>query len=150
MSAWLPHFLRLLRYGGIGIGVSLLYSGLVAAAVDVLGIRSATMASTVAFLLALPVSLVAHRMVSFRDANADPRSSYRFAVIAVVSFVCAVGGMKLMTDIWKLHYVFGILVAWALVPAANFIINTLWVFPLPRPASIKTEDENKPRHEAVP
>ena len=150
MSAWLPHILRLFRYGGVGIAVSLLYSGLVVAAVGLLGIHSPTLAGSVAFLLVLPVSLFAHRMVSFHDANPDPRQSYRFSVIAIVSFVFAVGGMKLVTEVWKLHYVFGIIVAWVLVPAANFVINSLWVFPLAQPATaIKIEDENKPRHEGV-
>lgn len=140
---------RLLRYGGVGIAVSVLYSGIVIAALSVFGMRSPTIASSIGFLVTLPVSFYAHRSVSFHEALPDRRQAYRFALIAVASFIVAVGGMRVVTEVWKLHYVFGILIAWILVPATNFIINSLWVFPLPQ-SIIKIEDESRPRHEAVP
>jgi putative flippase GtrA len=137
MRRWLAHFYRLLRYGAVGIAVSLLYSGLVIAALDVLGFRSPTVASLVAFPLVLPVSFYAHQLVSFHDAGRDGREPYRFAVIAVASFILAVGGMNLITEVWKLPYLFGIALAWILVPAANFLINSLWVFPVPQSTDAK-------------
>lgn len=138
------HFFRLLRYGGIGIAVSMLYSGLVFAAVEFFGVRSPTLASSIAFILVLPVSFFAHRKLSFHDAARDTRQSYRFAAVAIASFIVAVGGMQVMTETMNLHYAFGIIVAWVLVPVANFAINSLWVFPLPPSEStIKTEAGNR-------
>jgi putative flippase GtrA len=123
-----------MRYGAVGIGVSLLYSGLVVVAVDFLGFRSPTAASLIAFVVVLPVSFYVHQVISFHDSDRDGRQLYRFAVIVVTSFIFAVGGMKLVTDVWQLHYLFGIALVWFLIPIVNFMINSFWVFPLLRPS----------------
>lgn len=132
MTALFPHLFRLLRYGSVGIAVALLYSGLVVAAMDLLGFRSPTLASCIAFLIVLPVSFYAHRRVSFHDAAPDIRQSQRFALIAITSFIVAVGAMKLVT-VWKLHYTVGIAFAWVVIPITNFAISSIWVFPLRQP-----------------
>lgn len=146
---WLAHLFRLMRFSAVGIGVSVLYTGLVVTAVDLLGFRSPSFASAIAFLLALPVSFYAHRLLSFHDAERDGRQLYRFSVIAIASFILAVGGMKLVTEVWKLSYLFGIALTWILIPATNFAINSLWVFPIRANPAADAEDENKPRHEAA-
>jgi putative flippase GtrA len=147
---WSAHFFRLLRYSAVGIGVSLLYSGLVVVALGPLNFRSPSAASLVAFLLVLPVSFYAHQVISFHDAGRDGRQPYRFAVIAVTSFVLAVGGMHLVTEVWKLHYLFGIALAWILIPTTNFLINSLWVFPLSGTIDAKNAEGLSTSRQKVP
>jgi putative flippase GtrA len=127
---WLAHLFRFLRYGAVAITISLLYSGLVITSIDIFGFQSPTLASVFAFLLILPLSFFSHQRVSFRDSTPDRRQPFRFAVIAGTSFTFAVGGMHLMTEVLKLHYLFGVAAVWILVPATNFLINSIFVFPL--------------------
>jgi putative flippase GtrA len=121
---------RLIRFSAVGIAVSILYTGLVVAAIDLLSFRSPSFASAAAFLLVQPVSFYAHRFVSFHDAQRDGRQLYRFSATAITSFTLAVGGMKVVTEVWELSYLFGIALTWLLIPSTNFLVNSLWVFPL--------------------
>lgn len=132
MTTLFSHFFRLLRYGSVGIAVALVYSGLVVAALDLFGFQSPTLASCIAFLIVLPISFYAHRGVSFYDAAPTKRQLRSFAAIAGASFIVAVGAMKLVTDVWKLHYEIGLLISWVVIPITNFAINSIWVFPLKR------------------
>lgn len=123
------HLASLVTYGCVGVAVSTLYSLSVWAMVEPLGLARPVVASVLAFCLVSPLSFAAQKYITFRNRPFDPRQPVRFAVMAASSFLMAVGGMYVITNLLKLHYGFGILLAWVLIPLANFIINTIWVFP---------------------
>ncbi len=121
---------RVLRYGIVGLVISIVYSFAVMLLVARSHMRDATEASALAFVVVQPIAYFAHRYVTFFDAERDPFQPLRFAVTTVSSFMVAIGGMYVMTDVLGHSYLFGIALNWALIPAGNFLIYLLWVFRL--------------------
>lgn len=119
---------RILRYGGVGLTISLIYSLAVIVAVNVLRPIGPTMASVAAFGLVLPISWLAHGRISFGDRPRDAFQPLRFALTTTASFVIAVGGMYWITAIAGRSYLLGIAWNWAIIPAMNFTIYMVWVF----------------------
>lgn len=127
----IPHLSRLLRYVAIGGMVSVFYTALVLVLITMVRI-SPPLASMAGFFVVLPVSFIGHQRVSFRDSAPHRRQPQRFVVIALSSFALSVGGMYLCANVLRIGPIAGILFAWVMVPAANFLINSFWVFPIPR------------------
>jgi putative flippase GtrA len=119
---------RVLRYGLVGLVISILYSILVILAITRLHMRDATEASALAFAMVLPIAYLAHRYVTFSDAPRDPFQPWRFAVTTVSTFLVAIGGMYMVTDRLGHSYLVGIALNWVLIPAGNFLIYLVWVF----------------------
>lgn len=120
--------LRILRYGCVGVAISVIYSVAVIVAVHVLAPIGPTLASVLAFGIVLPVSWLAHGRISFGDRPRDAFQKLRFVVSTTASFVIAVGGMYWITAIAGRSYLLGIAWNWAVIPAMNFSIYLFWVF----------------------
>ena len=124
-----PAFLRrVVRYGAVGLGVSLFYSFAVIACVHFWPPIGPTLASVIAFTVTLPIAYIAHRNISFSDRRRDGSQPLRFAVTTAASFVLAVGGMYWITEIAGRNFLLGIAWTWLIIPAVNFIVYMLWVF----------------------
>ena len=121
-------FRRLLRYGCVGVGVSVFYSLLVVACVIPPLALEPTLASAIAFVVALPVGWFAHRAFSFADRPRDRFQPIRFAAATGSSFAAAVGGMYCITRVAGHSYLLGIAWNWMVIPATNFLLYLLWVF----------------------
>jgi len=121
-------YARVLKYGAVGVAVSMLYSLLVMLLVDQVGMASATLASALAFAAIVPVAYAAHRGITFADAAHDPLASWRFAGTTTASFLVATGGMYLATDVLVRSYLLGIALTWVLIPTMNFLVYLVWVF----------------------
>jgi putative flippase GtrA len=119
---------RVLRYGLVGLVISILYSILVIIAVTWLHVSNATEASALVFVAVQPIAYFAHRSITFFDAPRDPFQPWRFAVTTGSTFLIAIGGMYVVTDMLGRSYLVGIALNWALIPAGNFLIYLVWVF----------------------
>ncbi len=119
---------RMIRYGCVGLGISVFYSLAVVACVRGLPSLSPTSASTLAFIITLPLSYLAHARVSFSDRPYDSFQPLRFAVSTGMSFTVAVGGMFVITDLLGHSYLWGIAWNWMIIPAMNFLTYMIWVF----------------------
>lgn len=119
---------RAIRYGGVGVVISVLYSLCVIAIVQFLRPISPTMASVLAFVVVQPLAYLAHRKVSFSDRPYDRLQPLRFAFTTTTSFIIAVGGMYWITVIAGRSYLLGIAWNWLIIPAMNFLAYLLWVF----------------------
>jgi putative flippase GtrA len=119
---------RVVRYGCVGVTISLLYGLAVIAFMRVLHPISPTAASVAAFLVTSPLSYLAHRRVSFSDRPYDSFQPLRFAFSTVTSFVVAVGGMYWITEIVGQSYLLGIAWNWVIIPTMNFLTYMFWVF----------------------
>jgi putative flippase GtrA len=119
---------RVLRYGGVGVVVSLIYSLLVIAGMHVVPRIGATMISILAFAGVSPIAWFAHGTISFGDRPHDALQPLRFAVSSAASFIVAVGGMYWITEIAGWSYLMGVAWNWLIIPGANFVIYMLWVF----------------------
>lgn len=120
---------RVLRYGIVGLVISIVYSLAVVLVVQ-FDMRNATGASALAFAVIQPVAYYAHRHVTFSDAGHDPFQPARFAVTTVSTFLITIGGMYVVTSVLGRSYLVGIALNWALIPALNFLIYMVWVFRL--------------------
>ena len=119
---------RLLRYGSVGVGVSLFYSLLVVACVIPPLAIDPTLASVIAFVVTLPAGWFAHRVFSFADRRRDRLQPIRFAAATGASFIAAVGGMYWITRVAGHSYLLGIAWNWMVIPATNYLLYLLWVF----------------------
>ena len=119
---------RMLRYGCVGIAISLLYSLAVIACMQAPQPMTPTMASVLAFIVTLPVGYLAHGRVTFSDRPYDTLQPLRFAVSTGTSFIVAVGGMYWITEIAGRNYLLGIAWNWLIIPATNFLTYMFWVF----------------------
>ena len=126
---------RILRYGVVGTALAVIYSFTVVIFVGGGHVHSPTLASLLAFVFVLPITYLAHRHVTFREAAPDPFQAMRFVVTAGSSFAVATGGMYLLTAILRLPYYYGIALTWVLIPAGNFVTYLVWVFRPDRPGS---------------
>lgn len=128
-SRYLPALVeRAIRYGGVGVAISALYSLAVVGAVQFLRPISPTMASAAAFVIVTPVAYLAHKNVSFWDRPYDRLQPLRFVFSTTTSFVIAVGGMYWITEIAGRSYWLGIAWNWLAIPAMNFLTYMFWVF----------------------
>ena len=123
-----PLLRQVTRYGGVGLAVSLFYSLAVIACVRFWPTIGPTLASVIAFVIALPFAYFAHRNVTFFDSQCDAFQPLRFAVTTAASFVLAVGGMYWITEIAGRGFLLGIAWTWLIIPAVNFVVYMLWVF----------------------
>jgi putative flippase GtrA len=129
ITALLPAPLRrVMRYGCVGLAISLLYSFAVIACMRMLHPISPTAASVVAFLITLPISYLAHGRVSFSDRSYDTFQPLRFALSTTTAFIIAVGGMYWITEIAGRSYLLGIAWNWLIIPTMNFLSYMFWVF----------------------
>ena len=104
------------------------YSADVIAGVHLIPAISPTIVSMFAFVLAVPFSYAAHRMVTFADRPRDALQPLRFVVSTGLSFFVAVGGMYWITEFAGKSYLFGIVWNCLVIPAMNFLIYLYWVF----------------------
>ena len=123
---------RLMRYGCVGLGISVFYSLAVAAFVHPPFLFAPTWASIAAFALTLPLSYLAHGKVSFVDRPFDRLQPIRFAFSTVGSFAIAVGGMYWITEVMGGTWLLGILWNWLIIPLMNLTSYALWVFRVSR------------------
>ena len=119
---------RLVRYGFVGLALSIFYSlAVILLVVSPLRLNP-TLASVMAFVLTMPVGWAAHRSVSFADRAYDAFQPLRFAASNAAAFVAAVGGMYLITVVAGHSYLLGIAWNWLIIPGANFVAYLFWVF----------------------
>ena len=123
-----PALRRVLVYGVVGLAVSLFYSLAVIACVLLLEDLNPTLSSVLAFAITLPVAYLAHSKVSFADSRNDRFQPLRFAVSTASSFIAAVGGMYVITEIAGQSYLLGIAWNWLVIPAINLTSYMVWVF----------------------
>jgi putative flippase GtrA len=118
---------RVLRYGGVGLALSMIYSLAVIVAVRVTWLGP-MMASVVAFAIVLPISWFGHGTISFGDRARDAFQPLRFVLSTSATFVVAVGGMYWITEIAGRSYLLGIAWNWLVIPATNFLVYMFFVF----------------------
>lgn len=118
---------RVLRYGGVGLALSVIYSLAMIAAVQVPWFGP-TMASVLAFAIVLPISWFAHGTITFGDRARDAFQPLRFVLSTTATFVLAVGGMYWITEIAGRSYLLGIAWNWLVIPATNFLVYMFFVF----------------------
>jgi putative flippase GtrA len=121
---------KLLRYGGVGAVVTVLYSALTGLLMELL--RTPAIAASVgAFLLVLPLAYWGHRVISFRHDARENRQLRRFVIAMSAAFLVSSLSVLTLVNGLGAHYGVALLVTMLLVPTVNFIILDRWVFRAP-------------------
>jgi putative flippase GtrA len=109
-----------------GAGTAL-YIGLLALGVEVLNIAPVA-GSAFAFAAATLAQYAANRAWVFQTTSGHGRVLTRFLLVAAGAGVLNVAIMFLTVNVLKWWYGAGVLIATAVIPLTNFLLNRFWAF----------------------
>jgi putative flippase GtrA len=127
LSAPARQLLRLIRFGCIGALASAVYAVGVVALVDGLGL-AATVSSALAYLIAVPVSFLGQKHVTFGSGGEVRRELPRFLAVQVVNLAAAALIMQLVTGALGMSHLIGMLAVIAVIPALTYVLLSILVF----------------------
>ena len=127
-SLWSDERFQLLRYAVAGVGVSLGYTLNVFLLVDVLRAFSPTVASALSFVVWTPVSYIVHRDFTFRAATGSRTIAIKFCATFVTRLLISSFVVYFFSNVVHVHYIFGVLANWVVLPILNYFILDAWVF----------------------
>jgi putative flippase GtrA len=119
--------LKLVRYFVAGVAVSLGYTVTVLLLVEFRGWLRPELANVVSFLLWTPVSYVVHRDFTFRFDGELFISAFRFFVTFIAKLSASIVVVWLAI-VFQVHYIFGIMTNWVVLPLITYLMLKLWVF----------------------
>lgn len=118
---------RLVRYGAVGVGTTLFYSLLTMGLIASRAITKSVFASLLAGLATQPLAFIAHRRFSYGDVPEQRGQVGRFVPVAISSVVFGTLSVGLANAVgWPVWT--GLAIGWFVVPVANYVVMTLWVF----------------------
>ena len=117
---------RLVRFVVSGISAAAIYCLLAFFAVEQLGWQPLT-AGLVAYLSALPVAYLLHRMFTFRSRSQIPAEASRFVATSLIGIGLSSGLLTTMTKL-GMPLAGALLVTCVLIPAANYLAMSRWTF----------------------
>jgi putative flippase GtrA len=120
-------WLRAARFCLVGVASGLIFAAFTICSIAVFGVGH-KLASVYGYLASLPLNFLANRRFSFRSGNALADDAMRFLSLQVGNLCITAFAMGAVVDFLRLHYMFGIIAAIALVPVVNFVIMQWWVF----------------------
>jgi putative flippase GtrA len=118
---------RLVRYGVAGGLSALTHLGVLTVLVEWAGVTPVP-ASTVGFLASVVVSYTLQRSWVFANPGRHRSQLPRFLVVTGVALGLNTSVLWVGTTLLTTHYVLVQLVALALIPLSNYLLNSLWTF----------------------
>ena len=127
----LPDLARIMRFGLVGVAATLTYAGVAAMLSygQLAKAFSATPASFVSYLIAMPISYFGHKWLTFGSRGSHAQEAPRFVASALLGI--AISCFLPLTLVEWLGYTpaVSIVAATILVPLTNYVVLGLWVFP---------------------
>ena len=128
MSRLLPAGLhRLARFGMAGIAATLFYFAIVNALVLAAGVEPVT-ASVAGYFISLVLSYSLQSRFAFRASGDSFPQIARYLLTALAGLGISWGVMVLVSSVLQWPYLVGALAVCVLIPAANYIVFSTWVF----------------------
>lgn len=133
----LPEFLRrspssfnlqVLRYLVNGTLISIGYTLTVVSCMEWLKWQSPSISSGISFLIWTFIGYFVHRDFTFRFVGETLLPCIRFFLTIIIRFILSIASVELATSIFGLHYLYGILVNWVILPLITYYLMKLWVF----------------------
>ena len=118
---------RAIRYGIAGVAATVLYLAGVAALVEVGGLPPVT-AAAAATVLVIVFSYIVNRVWIFPTNRSHASAFSRFIVASGLGMALNTGLMYLAVHVLVWHYWVGLVLATAVVPPTNFLVNQFWSF----------------------
>ena len=120
-------FWRLVRFGIIGVGVTLVYAMLTMLLHYVAG-TSTAVASFFGHCCVAVLSFFGHRKFTFQHSGNIGRSIPRFIGVNLLGNLVAVAGPWIVSDILRYPAVLSIALVCVLVPTMNYLLLNIFVF----------------------
>ena len=146
ISTLIDQFRRLVRFASVGLLSTLVYSVLYAAIKESFNL-SILVTTIVAFGSAMVVSFLGHKYFTFRTKGNLSGQVIRYLIVYVCGLIVAYYVMEICTNVYKLHYILGILAVDIVVPAVTFVLMLIFVFADRSVALVKPSSE--PEHPPV-
>lgn len=127
MLALLEKYRKLLGFVTFGGLASLVYAVILIISVDILGIPT-FIGSVVAFALAIPVSYLGNRWVTYRSNNVLASEAVRFIVVQLINLVLTSVVVHFVMEWFALPTYVGIVVAFLTAPIISFVLFEVWVY----------------------
>ena len=118
---------RLIRFGFVGMCVTLVYMLASSVANEVFGIRP-VLATIVGQIAAIGVSYIGHLSFSFRVRAHHSTFLWRYLVIVMLLLGIALGLTWLITDLAGFSPRIATAAVAVLIPIINYLCNRFWVF----------------------
>lgn len=118
---------RLLRYAVAGGLSALSHLGVLTALVELAAVRP-VVASTVGFVTSIAVSYGLQRSWVFASRGDHRRLLPRFLTVTAVALLLNTLVVHVGTEVLDTHYALVQLVAFAVIPVSNYLLNSLWTF----------------------
>ena len=121
---------RIVRFGTVGIAATLTYaaSAFILSYGPPSALLSAAAASFVAYVIAMPVSYLGHKHLTFGSHGAHILEAPRFLASAVLGIGISCLLPLIVVDGLALAPAVSIILACILVPVINFVVLESWVF----------------------
>lgn len=126
-SIYLRNFLRIVRFGITGGIASGVYAIIAIVAVDMLGM-SGLGASSLAYLVAIPVSFIGQKFWTFRATGTLERELPGFLAVQAINLVAAAVIMAILVDVLKLDRIVGVGAVVIAIPAMTYLLLSRKVF----------------------
>ena len=118
---------RVVRYGVAGLVATAIYFGAVVLLVERVGVAPVP-AAVLATMVVIVSSYIINRAFVF-DTNRGHTSAFaRFVVASLLGIALNAGLMYLATRVLAWPYIAGAVLATAVVPPLNFVVNYFWAF----------------------
>jgi putative flippase GtrA len=118
---------RVVRYGVAGLVATAIYFGAVVLLVEGVGVAPVP-AAVLATMIVIVSSYTINRVFVF-DTNRAHRSAFaRFVVASLLGIALNAGLMHFATRVLAWPYIAGAVLATAVVPPLNFVVNYFWAF----------------------
>lgn len=118
---------KLLRFLTVGFASMIVYSVSVLVLIRFFGMV-AEMASLTGYAVAIPMSFIGHRHITFRSDGHVSGEFLRFIVVHLAGMLCSYYSMIFATETLRMSYWIGMLLCIGGVTVINFIIMNGWVF----------------------
>ncbi len=122
MSRYYATFLRLFRFGIVGVGATITHAGVLWALVEFVSLRP-SIATVIGFLVAFNVSYFGHYYFTFRSKEPHRRALPGFAATATAGAVLNWLIFVIATDILNVNYWISFGVAVVTVPIFVFVVS---------------------------
>lgn len=119
--------LRIVRFAMVGGLSSLLYLVFAWWLIDLVSIPP-IQGTVAAYALVVPINFLLQKHFTFRSAAAASAELPRFLLVHGMNIALSAGIMALITTVWGLAPIWGMLATVAIVPVLVFLALEVWVF----------------------
>ena len=118
---------RFFRFASVGLLATAIHVAIVYALVEAAGVEP-VIASIPAFVAALVASYLLNREWTFRAGEEGIAGFFKYSLVALGGLLLNAAIMYVTVHVIEAHYLLGLAIVVAVVPAASFLLQRDWTF----------------------